>query len=100
MQAHHTAKESLCKYLLLICLAGCLCAMLLGCGKEPVSAVLHAGDADYSLRLQIEVMFLDERTCRLRFKDVGFGEFYPASDFLVEKVLHLGGINGQFNSLS
>lgn len=55
---------------------------------------------DYSLRLQIEVMFLDERTCRLRFKDVGFGEFYPASDFLVEKVLHLGGINGQFNSLS
>ena len=55
---------------------------------------------DYSLRLQIEVMFMDERTCRLRFKDVGFGEFYPASDFLVEKELHLGGINGQFNSLS
>ena len=55
---------------------------------------------DYSLRLQIEVMFLDERTCRLRFKDVGFGEFYPASDFFVEKELHLGGINGQFNSLS
>ena len=55
---------------------------------------------DYSLRLRIEVMFMDERTCRLRFKDVGFGEFYPASDFLVEKELHLGGINGQFNSLS
>ena len=55
---------------------------------------------DYSLRLKIEVMFMDELTCRLRFKDVGFGEFYPASDFLVEKELHLGGINGQFNSLS
>ena len=55
---------------------------------------------DYSLRIQIEVMFIDERTCKLIFKDVGFGEFYPASDFRVEKVLHLGGINGQFNSMS
>lgn len=55
---------------------------------------------DYSLRLQIEVMFMDERTCMLRFKDMGFGEFYPASDFMIEKELHLGGINGQFNSLS
>ena len=55
---------------------------------------------DYSLRLQIEVMFMDEQTCMLRFKDMGFGEFYPASDFMIEKELHLGGINGQFNSLS
>lgn len=54
MQAHHTAKKSLCKYLLLICLAGCLCAMLFGCGKKPVIAVLHASDADYSLRLQAD----------------------------------------------
>ena len=54
MQAHYAAKKSLCKYLLLICLAGCLCAMLLGCGKKPVFAVLHAGDADYSLRLQAD----------------------------------------------
>ena len=30
---------------------------------------------DYSLRIQIDVMFLDEKTCRLTFKDVGFGEF-------------------------
>lgn len=55
---------------------------------------------DYSLRLQIEAIFLDERTCRLRFKDVGFGEFFQPSDFQAEKVLHLGGINGQFNSMS
>lgn len=54
MQAHYAVKKSLCKYLLLICLAGCLCAMLLGCGKKPVFAVLHAGDADYSLRLQAD----------------------------------------------
>ncbi len=37
---------------------------------------------DYSLSLKIEVMFLDERTCRLLLKDMGFGEFFPASDFL------------------
>lgn len=54
MQAHHTAKKSLCKYLLLICLAGCLCAVLLGCGKEPVFAVLHGSDADYSVRLRAD----------------------------------------------
>lgn len=31
---------------------------------------------DYSLRIQVEVLFLDERTCRLTFKDIGFGEFF------------------------
>lgn len=55
---------------------------------------------DYSLRLQVEVLFLDERTCRLTFKDIGFGEFFPATDFQVEKMIHLGGTNGQFNSMS
>ncbi len=55
---------------------------------------------DYSLRLQIEVLFLDEQTCKLIFKDIGFGQFFPATDFQVEKVIHLGGANGQFNSMS
>ena len=55
---------------------------------------------DYSLRLQISVMFLDERTCRMTFKDIGFGEFFPSSGFQTEKIIHLGGINGQFNSMS
>ena len=45
-------------------------------------------------------MFLDESTCVLTFKDIGFGEFYPSTGFVAEKVLHLGGINGQFNSMS
>ena len=44
--------------------------------------------------------FWDERTCKIIFKDIGFGEFYPASDFQVEKIIHLGGSHGQFNSLS
>ena len=44
---------------------------------------------DYSLRVQIEVLFMDERTCRLSFKDVGFGEFFPATGFQVEKTIHL-----------
>lgn len=55
---------------------------------------------DYSLRLRIEVMFLDERTCKIIFRDAGFGEFFPATDFYAEKLLNLGGINGQFNSMS
>ncbi len=55
---------------------------------------------DYALRLSIETMFLDENTCRIRFRDIGFGEFYPATDFQAEKTIHLGGSNGQFNSLS
>lgn len=55
---------------------------------------------DYALRLSIETMFLDERTCKITFKDVGFGEFFPATDFQEEKIIHLGGSNGQFNSLS
>ena len=55
---------------------------------------------DYALRLQIKTMFLDEQTCKITFKDAGFGEFFPATDFQVEKMIHLGGSNGQFNSLS
>ena len=55
---------------------------------------------DYSLRLQVEAMFLDERTCKLTFHDVGFGEFFTPTDFRVEKTIQLGGINGQFNSMS
>ncbi len=55
---------------------------------------------DYSLRLQIDVMFYDERTCKIMLKDIGFGEFFSATDFQTEKVLQLGGINGEFNSMS
>ena len=55
---------------------------------------------DYSLRLQIAVMFLDEKTCRMTFRDVGFGEFFPSTGFYTEKEIHLGGSNGQFNSMS
>lgn len=56
--------------------------------------------ADYSLRLKIEIMFLEERLCRLTLKDIGFGDFYPSTGFSVTKEIHLGGINGQFNSMS
>lgn len=55
---------------------------------------------DYSLRIQIAVMFLDEKTCKMTFRDVGFGEFYPSTGFYTEKVIRLGGSNGQFNSMS
>ncbi len=55
---------------------------------------------DYSLRLQIAIMFLDEKTCRMTLRDVGFGEFFASTGFYTEKVIHLGGSNGQFNSMS
>ena len=55
---------------------------------------------NYTLRLQVKTLFLDEKTCKVTFKDVGFGEFFPATDFCVEKEIHLGGSNGQYNSLS
>lgn len=56
--------------------------------------------ANYTLRLQVKTLFLDEKTCKITFKDLGFGEFFSATDFCVEKEIHLGGSNGQYNSLS
>ena len=55
---------------------------------------------NYALRLKIQTRFSDERTCPIIFEDIGFGEFFPPSGFSVEKVIELGGSNGQFNSLS
>lgn len=55
---------------------------------------------NYTLRLQVKVMLPDEKHCRISFQDVGFGEFFPATDFYVEKEIQLGGSNEQFNSLS
>lgn len=56
--------------------------------------------AEYSMRFQIETLFLDEKTCKITVRDVGFGEFYPPTDFEEEKIIHLGGNDGKFNSLS
>lgn len=55
---------------------------------------------NYTLRLQVKVMLMDEKLCRISLKDIGFGEFFPATDFYVEKEIHLGGSNEQYNSLS
>ena len=54
----------------------------------------------YTLRLQVQALFEDEKRCRISFKDLGFGEFFPATDFCVEQEIQLGGSNGQYNSLS
>ena len=56
--------------------------------------------ASYSMRMQVETIFLDKNTCKIIMKDIGFGEFFPATDFQTEKIIQLGGTNGQFNSLS
>ena len=52
------------------------------------------------MRLQIETLFLDEKTCKVTVRDAGFGEFFPATDFQEEKIIHLGGNDGKFSSLS
>lgn len=55
---------------------------------------------NYTLRLQVKAMLLDEKRCMICLKDLGFGEFFPATDFYVEREIRLGGSNEQFNSLS
>ena len=55
---------------------------------------------NYELRLKINTFFSDEKTCHIIFEDMGFGEFFAPSGFRVEKIIELGGSNGQFNSLS
>ena len=67
---------------------------------EPVSFKGLPVRKNYSLRIRITTRFSDERTCNIIFEDMGFGEFYPATGFSVDKVIELGGSNGQFNSLS
>lgn len=56
--------------------------------------------AEYSMRLKIETMFLDERTCKITVKDMGFGEFFMPTDSQEQIVIHLGGNDGKFGSLS
>lgn len=55
---------------------------------------------NYTLRLQVKVLFQDEKTCTISFRDLGFGEFFAATDFVAETEIHLGGSNGQYHSLS
>jgi len=55
---------------------------------------------EYSMRILIETLFLDPLTCKVSVRDLGFGEFFPPSDFYVEKVLQLGGNDGKFGSMS
>ena len=67
---------------------------------EKISLAALPARNNYTLRLQVKILFLDDKTCRISFKDIGFGEFFAPTDFYVEKEIHLGGSNGQYNSLS
>lgn len=67
---------------------------------EVISLANFPKRGEYSMRLQIETLFLDEKTCKITVRDVGFGEFYLPADFQEEKIIHLGGNDGKFNSLS
>lgn len=55
---------------------------------------------NYSVRIQLKLLFMDEQTCKIIISDMGFGDFFVSSGYEIEQVIHLGGSNGQFNSLS
>ena len=55
--------------------------------------------AKYTIRLQVEVLFVEENVCKILFKDVGFGEIFPATDFVREHMIYLGGRNEQFDTM-
>ena len=72
-------------------------------GRHLVESVSLKGLPDRknnALRLKISTFFSDEKTCHIIFEDMGFGEFFAPSGFRLEKIIELGGSNGQFNSLS
>jgi hypothetical protein len=67
---------------------------------EVISLERFQKRGEYSMRLQLETLFLDEKTCKITVRDVGFGEFFLPTDFQEEKIIQLGGNDGKFNSLS
>ncbi|MEE1314745.1 MAG: DUF5716 family protein [Faecalimonas sp.] len=67
---------------------------------EKISLAEFPKRKDYSLRLQVKILFLDEKTCFITFQDIGFGEFFRATGACVEREIHLGGNHGQYHSLS
>lgn len=46
---------------------------------------------NYTVRLLVKVLFLEEMLCKICVRDIGFGDFFPATDFYVEKEIRLGG---------
>ena len=66
--------------------------------RVPMEGLPKRGN--YTLRLQVSIVFDNEKTCRITWKDVGFGTFFEPSGFQTETVIQLGGNHGQFNSMS
>jgi len=67
---------------------------------ETISLENFPKRVEYSMRIQIETMFLNRKTCKITVRDMGFGEFFSQSDFVEEKIIELGGSNGKLYSLS
>lgn len=49
----------------------------------------------YSLRIELQVIPIDQDSFKIRVADLGFGEFYPSSGFVSEHVVQLGGAYGK-----
>ena len=56
--------------------------------------------SNYSLRLEVKATFSDENQCLITFRDLGFGQIFPETDFKKVVTVRLGGSNEQFNTLS
>ncbi len=54
----------------------------------------------YSIRLLIKITTIDEKTYRIQFQDMGFGDFFPSSGYETEAIINLGGIHGEHYSMS
>lgn len=75
----------------------------LATGESRVEKISLEGlrvNSPYTVRIQVKMLFQNDRTLKVMIEDVGLGEFFPAGGFAAEKIIRLGGSNGQFNSLS
>ncbi len=54
----------------------------------------------YSTKLLVQVIPLNKSEFKIKFKDIGFGEFYESSGYEAEEIFRLGGNYGKYNSMS
>lgn len=61
-------------------------------GNETRQMIALEGIINYpnkTTRVQVRAKFEDVKTCVITVKDMGFGEFYPSSNRIWEKIIHL-----------
>ena len=72
-------------------------------GKTQIEVISLEGIPEresYSIRLRVEVTAVAQNEFRIRFVDVGFGQFHPSSGYEVETTITLGGNYGEHHTVS